>query len=64
MSMKRIDAIKKMLGAANNAAPIETPSNESIYPWDINLDLSEFSDEQIEEFYDAQEVQDEKRTTK
>ncbi len=61
--MKRVDAIKKMLGAASDAAPIEFV-NELIYPWDINLDLSEFTDEQIEEFYDAQEVQDEKRTAK
>lgn len=62
--MKRADAIKKMLEAANDAAPIETQNNELIYPWDINLDLSEFSDEQIEEFYDAEEVQNEKRTAK
>lgn len=61
--MKRVDAIKKMLGVANDAAPIEF-ENELIYPWDINLDLLEFSDEQIEEFYDAEEVKNEKRTTK
>ena len=59
--MTRIEAIQKMRGAAFSAAPLKY-ENELIYPWDINLNLSEFADEQIEEFYDA-EVEN-ARTTK
>lgn len=59
---KRVAVIKMMFGVAADTAPLEF-ENELIYPWDINLDLSEFADEQIEEFYDA-EVQDEKGSTK
>ncbi len=60
--MTRIEAILKMRGAAENATPLKY-ENELIYPWDINLNLSEFADDQIKEFYDL-EVKNAKRTTK
>lgn len=56
--MTRLEAIMKMRGADIKTAPIKV-DNELIYPWDINFDFSEFSNEQIEEFYDV-EVEDEK----
>jgi len=56
--MKRVDAIIKMKGVIEETPPIKT-GDELIYPWDINLDLNEFADEQIEEFYDK-EATDEK----
>ena len=58
--MKRIDAIIQMKGADTNAAPIEV-KGELIFGWDININLDDFSDEQIEQFYDA-EAKDEKET--
>lgn len=58
--MKRIDGIIQMKGADTNASPIEI-DGKLIFAWDIDLNLDEFSDEQIEEFYDA-EVKDEKET--
>jgi len=59
--MKKIDAIKQMLGADQNTSPIKI-DDELIFPWDINIDLKNFSDEQIETFYfldieDTQEVE-------
>ena len=56
--MTRIEAILKMKGADIKTAPLRV-DDELIYPWDINFDFSEFSDEQIEEFYDL-EIEDEK----
>jgi hypothetical protein len=56
--MSRAEAIMKMKGADEDAYPILI-KNESIFSWDIDLNLKEFSDEQIEEFYDA-EVEDER----
>lgn len=62
--MKRIEAIVKMKGAVINTAPIEVES-ELIFSWDIDLNLNEFSDEQIEAFYDAElEDENEKKSTK
>ena len=51
--MQRVEAIIKMKGAVVDAAPIEVES-ELIFAWDIDLNLDEFSDEQIEQFYDAE----------
>jgi len=51
--MQRVEAIIKMKGTDVDAAPIEVKS-ESIFAWDIDLNLDEFSDEQIEQFYDAE----------
>jgi len=56
--MTRIEAILKMKGADIKTAPLKV-DDELIYPWDINFDFSEFSNEQIEEFYDL-EIEDEK----
>jgi hypothetical protein len=56
--MKRLEAIMKMKGADIKTAPLKV-ENELIFPWDINFDFSDFSNEQIEEFYDV-EVEDEK----
>jgi len=56
--MTRIEAIIKMRGADIKTAPLKV-EGELIFPWDINFDFSEFSDEQIEEFYDM-EAEDEK----
>ncbi|WP_193149788.1 hypothetical protein [Sulfurimonas sediminis] len=51
--MQRVEAIIKMKGADVDAVPIEVES-ELIFAWDINLNLDEFSDKQIEQFYDAE----------
>jgi hypothetical protein len=56
--MTRLEAIMKMKGANIKTAPLHV-DGELIYPWDINFDFSEFSNEQIEEFYDM-EIEDEK----
>ncbi len=56
--MSRTDAIIKMKGADKDTAPIKI-GEELIFSWDIDLNLKEFSDEQIEEFYDK-EADDEK----
>jgi len=51
--MTRVEVIIKMKGADVDAAPIET-DGELIFAWDIDLNLDEFSDEQIEQFYDVE----------
>ena len=51
--MQRVEAIIKMKGADVDTAPIEVES-ELIFAWDIDLNLDEVSDEQIEQFYDAE----------
>ena len=56
--ISRVEAIIKMKGKDENAEPIKVGS-ELIFGWDIDLNLKEFSNEQIEEFYDK-EAGDEK----
>ena len=56
--MSRVEAIIKMKGKDENAEPIKVGS-ELIFGWDIDLNLKEFTDKQIQEFYDK-EADDEK----
>ena len=51
--MSRVEAIIKMKGKDENAEPIKVGS-ELIFGWDIDLNLKEFTDKQIEEFYDKE----------
>ena len=51
--MTRVEAIIKMKGKDENAEPIKV-GNELIFGWDIDLNLKEFTDKQIEEFYDKE----------
>jgi hypothetical protein len=48
--MTRIKAIKQMKGALNKDALLV--DNEQIQYWDIDIDLTNFTDEEIENFYD------------